>query len=208
MKRIFIITGLVLLLTMGFVYAKSAKKDMPFVKFDGTKFTLAYSAKSSETGGYLNEYYRANQTYASWTELIGVHHYPRSYYPIEHAIDFIEYLGSKDIIANIETDERNNSALVYFVITDRNNLPIIMEFNVFKYEKSPVCGTIGLQYAKRYKLNSSLEIEKTKKEIVKKGLYYIKKLSQTKIPDVVTLDIDKGKYIFKEGMDNDIEYLD
>ena len=208
MKKIFIITGLVLMLTAGFVCAKSIKTVMPVIKFDGTKFTLAYSAKSDETGGYLNEYYRANQTYASWTELIGVHHYPRAYYPIDHAVEFAEYLNSKDIIANFETDERNNSALLYFIITDNSKLPIIMEFNVFKYEKSPVCGTVGIQYAKRYKLNSSLEIEKTKNEIVKKGLYYIKKLSQTSIPDVVTLDIDKGKYVLKEGMNNDIENLD
>ena len=208
MKKFFIITGLVLLLTAGFVYAKSNKNAMPVIKFDKAKYTLAYSAKSDETGGYLNEYYKANQTYASWNELIGVHHYPRAYYPIEHAEEFAEYLNSNDVMANLETNEQENSALLYFVVTDRSKLPIIMEFNVFKYEKSPVCGTVGLQYAKRYRLNSTLEIEKIKKEIVKSGLYYIKMLSKTSIPDIVTLDIDKGKYVLREAQNNDMENLD
>ena len=207
MKRIFILTGL-LLSTMGFVLAKADMNIMPVLKFNGAKYTLLYSANSKETGGYLNEYYKANQTYASWTDLIGVHHYPTSFYPIEHAKDFAAYLNETNVPAHLEEDNENNSAMLYFLIIDRHRLPIIIEFNVFKYEKSPVCGTVGLQYAKRYRLNSPLEIEKARKEILKNGTKYIKQLNKLKIPEVINLEIDNGKYSIKEGCNNEMKNLE
>ena len=208
MKKLFILAGLILLFTAGFVYAKSDKFVMPSIKFNNAVYTLLYSAKSKETGGYINEYYKSNQTYASWTELIGVHHYPTAYYPIEHAKSFAEYLQNGGIVVGAETDEENNTALLYFVVADKSKLPIIIEFNVFKYIKSPVCGTVGLQYAKRYRLNSPLEIEKTQKVIAKNGLKYIKKVNRFEVPDVVTLDVDNGKYSLKEGFIKNLENLD
>ena len=193
MNRIFVLIGLVMLLSCGFADAKSDKGIASPIKFNGTKFNLLYSAKSAETGGYLNEYYKANQTYASWTELIGVHHYPTAFYPIEHARDFTSYLESTGVATNIEVDEKNNTALVYFVITNDRRLPVIMEFNIFKYQKSPVCGTIGLQYAKRYCLNNPLEVRKAKKELIKSGVKYIGKVSRLSIPSVITVDIENGE---------------
>jgi len=93
---------------------------------------------------------------------------------------------------------------MYFVVVDRHKLPIIVEFNIFKYVKSPVCGTVGLQYARRYRLNSPLEIDKAKKEILKIGLKYIKRLDKLKVPEVINLNIDNGKYSLKEGCNNEI----
>ena len=199
---------LMLFLSTGLVFAKSKKNNMPVIKFNGAKYTLMYSAKSDETGGYLNEYYKKNQTYASWSELIGVHHYPTSFYPIVHAKEFAEFLNSTGVVANVEADEKNNSALVYFVVMDKNKLPIIMEFNVFKYEKSPICGTVGIQYAKRYRLNNPFEIAKTQKDVVKQGLKYIKKVVKLPIPEVITFDVEKGKYVLKEGCNSNLENLD
>ena len=97
--------------------------------------------------------------------------------------------------------------MLYFLIIDKTRLPILVEFNVFKYGKSPVCGTVALQYAKRYRLNNPLEIEKTKRAIVKSGLKYIKKLNKMEIPDVITLDMENGKYSFKEGCNNNMENM-
>lgn len=208
MKRVFSVIIIMILMLQGFVYAKSKKTQMPSIKFSGSTYTLLYSAKSSETGGYLNEYYKPHQTYASWTDLIGVHHYPRSFYPIEHAKEFRDYLGKMGVSGSLEIDNDDDRALLYFVIIDNKKLPIIMEFNIFKYEKSPVCGTVGIQYAKRYRLNSPLEIEKTKKEFVKSGLKYIKAIYKTKIPEIVNVDADKGAYILKEASIDDMENLD
>ena len=208
MKRIFILTGLLLLLITDFVLAKADVSAMPVLKFNGAKYTLMYSANSKETGGYLNEYYKANQTYASWTDLIGVHHYPTAFYPIEHAKEFAAYLNETGIPAHLEEDNENNRALLYFLIIDKRKLPIIMEFNVFKYEKSPVCGTVGLQYAKRYRLNNPLEVDKARKEILKNGIKYIKQLNKLEVPEVINQEIDKGKYSIKEGCNNEMENLE
>lgn len=208
MKKIFILTGLVLLLTMQFVFAKAVKNTMPVIKFDGTKFTLMYSAESKETGGYLNEYYKAHQTYASWTELIGIHHYPTAFYPSEHAKEFAEFLNETGIPANLEVDKENDTALLYFLVIDKRKLPIIIEFNVFKYIKSSVCGTVGFQYARRYRLNSPLEIENAKKDILKTGVKYIKLVSKAKVPEIISLKVDNGKYVLKEACDNNMETLD
>jgi len=207
MRKLFLITFLSILFTAGLAFAKSDKNIMPVLKFAGTKYTLMYSAESKETGGYINEYYKAHQTYTSWTELIGVHHYPTAFYPLEHAQEFADYLNESGVPASLETDEKNNEAMMYFVVVDRHKLPIIVEFNIFKYVKSPVCGTVGLQYARRYRLNSPLEIDKAKKEILKIGLKYIKRLDKLKVPEVINLNIDNGKYSLKEGCNNEIENL-
>lgn len=206
--RTFILIIFTLMFAAGMVMAKSRVDFLPVIKFNGAKYTLMYSAKSEETGGYLNEYYKAHQTYASWTELIGVHHYPTAFYPIEHAKEFADYLNSTGVVANLEVYDDENQALLYFVVMDKSKLPIIIEFNIFKYVKSPVCGTLGFQFAKRYRINSPLEIEKTKKEIVKSGVKYIKRFNKLKIPELITLDIDNGKYLLKEGCRNDLENLD
>lgn len=206
--RTFILIIFSLLFTVGIVLAKSDRNIMPVIKFNGTKYTLMYSAKSNETGGYLNEYYKSHQTYASWTELIGVHHYPTAFYPIEHAKEFADYLTTSGVVANLEVNDEANEALLYFVVMDRNRLPIIMEFNIFKYVKSPICGTLGVQYAKRYRVNNPLEIEKTKKEIVKSGVKYIKNFSKLDTPELINLDIDNGQYSLKEGLMNDLKNLD
>lgn len=209
MYKIFVLTGLVLFLTIGIAFAKTNKSLMPFVKFNGTKYTLSYSAKSTETGGFLNEYYKANQTYASWTELVGVHHYPTAYYPIEHAKEFAKYLESTGVSTNIEVDEDKNEALLYFVVMDKHKLPIVMEFDVFKYAKSPICGTVGAQFAKRYLINNPLEVEKIKKEIPKRCPKYIKKMSKFEIPEVIDVAAENGKYtVLNEGCNNHIENLE
>ena len=207
MKKFLVLALFILSLTVGFVQAKE-KNTMPVIKFAGAKYYLLYSAKSSETGGFLNEYYKANQTYASWTELIGIHHYPTAFYPIEHAKEFNEYLNKNGVVSNIEIDDTNNTALIYFIIMNDAKLPIIMEFNIFKYQKSPVCGSIGIQYARRYRLNNTFEINKAKKDILKKGMKYIKRLDKLKPPSIIELEVENGKYLLKEGCNNDIKNLD
>lgn len=206
--RIVISVVFAFLLATGIVFAKADKNNMPSIKFNGAKYTLKYSAKSDETGGYLNEYYKAHQTYTSWTELLGLHHYPTAFYPIEHAQEFADYLTESGVVANVEVYDDDNEALLYFVVMDKHKLPIVMEFNIFKFTKSPVCGTLGFQYAKRYMINNPLEIEKFQKEIVKSGPKYIKRFSKLEVPSLVPLDIDNGKYLLKEGSVNNLTNLD
>ena len=204
MKKFLIILTLLITLPLC-AFAKSNKTTMPYVKFNGSKFSLYFSAKSPELKSYMNEYYKTAEGYASWTELIGVHHYPNFFSPIDYAKTFKDYLATSNCPCAVEMDEENNSAILDFLVIDNSKLPIVLEFNVFRCEKSPICGTVCLQYAKRYTIMNALETDKVKKNIVKDREKYIKKIKKVEVPDLVTVDIEKGKYINHEGIVNDLQ---
>ena len=206
MKRIIILIFLVIFsLTCGFAFAKSKKSEMPSIKFNGTPFHLYYSVKNKEYGGYINEYYKQNQTYTNWNELLAVHHYANAFYPIKHAESFSDFLSSSGAECYLTIDEEDNSAILDFVISDNRKLPIIVEYDVFKYEKSHACGTVALQYARRYMLSNSLQVNDIKKMIKKNRKKYIKSVKRTKIPDIVNVKADKGKYVNTEAVNEEEE---
>ena len=205
MKRVFILAIAVMLSFPIFAEAKSGKTNMPCVKFNGTKNNLLYSAKSPEVKSYINEYYKTSEGYTSWTELIGVHHYPNYFSPIYYAKTFREYLSTNNCPSALEVDEENNSAIIDFLLIDSSKLPIVLEFNVFRCEKSPICGTVCLQYAKRYTIMNALEVDKVKKTFMKNREKYISQIKKMEIPDLITTDVDKGKYINHEGIENSLE---
>lgn len=197
MKK-FIVVLFILLLSVNISYSKSAKNEMPAVKFSGTQYSLYYSAKSKELGGYMNEYYKKNQGYTTWNELIGVYHYPDAFYPIELAKDFKIFLDESGVSNNLTYDDKNNTATLDFVVMNDKRLPIIMEFNIFKYQKSPICGSTGMQYAKRYYVANALEVSKFKHEFAKNRKKYLKKMGKAKIPDLISKDVEKGVYVIDD----------
>lgn len=202
MKKILTLIVSALFLSCGYVCAKQDKKViMPAINFGGNKYSLYYSAKIAETGGYINEYYKPNQTYAGWNELIGVHHYPTAFYPIDHARAFKDFLNASGGQAFLEIYDEDNMAILYFTVVSDKRLPIVLEFNVFKYQKSPICGTVALQYAKRYLLNNGLEVDGLKRDFANNALKYIKRIEKLEIPDIVTVEIEKGKYVHSEDLE-------
>ena len=201
-----ILITLTLLITLPLcALAKSTNTSMPCIKFNGSKFSLYFSAKAPELKTYMNEYYKPTEGYTSWTELIAVHHYPNYFSPIDYAKTFRDYLAEGNCPSAIDVDEENNSAVLDFLLIDSAKLPIIIEFNIFRCEKSPVCGTVCLQYAKRYTIMNALEVDKVKKNFMKNRERYIKQIKKVAIPDLVTAEIDKGKYINHEGIVNDVQ---
>ena len=197
----FVLIITVIILGCGLCLAKSDKQVFPHVKFDGAKYTLFYSAKSKELGSYINEYYKKNQTYTTWNELIALHHYPNAYSPIDQAKEFKTYLQEENIPSELDIDEKHNCAALDFIVISQQKRPILLEFNIFRFVKSPKCGTIGFQYAKRYKLNNALEIKKFKKTVEKERKKYIKKFKKVTIPELIYEDIDMGKYLRNEGIE-------
>ena len=182
---------------------------MPFVKFNGNKYSLYFSAKSPEDGSFINEYYKSGETYENWTELIGVYHYPNEYSPIEFAKSMSEQLNSISSPNTLMINDTSNSALLDFILVDSSRMPMILEFNVFKYEKSPVCGTVTIQYAKRYLINNMLEIDEVKSFFDKNREKCLNKVEKLKIPELVTYNIERGKYVKNEGIiSEDITGLD
>ena len=184
---------LVMFLSCGVSFARNKKPNMPSVKFNGGEYYLYYSAKNDDSGGYINEYYKANQSYTSWKDLVALWHYPNSYSPIDQAKEYKELLSGDGIPCTIEINEDENTAMIDFTMAATKKLPIILEYNVFKFVKDEKCGSIGLQYAKRYRINNALEVSKIKKDIEKHRKKIIKKVNKAEFPELFRDDVDLGK---------------
>ena len=185
------ILTLFIILMLGIIptYAKDKKNHT--IKFDGEKYTLLYSTKNPEFGGYINEYYKRGETYNIWSEMIGVHHFPNAYSPIDQIVEFRKYLNSENCPSSMSFDEDKNIGIIDFVMISENHALVIMEFNVFKYTKSDKCGSVAIQYAKRYAVKNAFEAEAVKKEFAKTRKQAIKNVSKMEVPAVVAEEIDK-----------------
>ena len=174
MKKIFIIY-IVLQLSVQIVFAKNDKDYS--LHFDGNKYHLLYSVKNPDFGGYLNEYYKQGETYNIWSEMLAVHHFPNAYSPIDRIRDFKEYLSDMQIPSSLTFDDKKNTAMIDFIMITNNHMPVVLEFNIFKYEKSKKCGSIAVQYVKRYAATTTMQIEEIKKDFEKNRKHYIIKIT-------------------------------
>lgn len=189
MKRFFTLL-IFAVFSINIAVAQNANKDYT-INFNGNKYHLLYSVKNKDFGGYLNEYYKKGETYNIWTELVAVHHFPNAYSPIDRIKDFKDYLGSMHVPSSLTFDDKRNTAMIDFIIISDRKMPIVLEFNVFKYEKSKKCGSVAIQYAKRYAVTTTLQIETVKRDFEKNRKQIIKKIKNFNIPEVITEDIDK-----------------
>jgi len=177
-------------------YAKKLSDNkLPSVKYNGKQYSLLYSVKVKESNGYSNEYYKNKEGYNNWSELIGVHHFPTDFSPVDKAKEFQTYLLTMGVLSEVTTDEDDNTASIDFVVIDGSRRPIIMEFNIFKYQKDKICGTIALQYAKRYTINNSLDVENVKKKFEKERARSLKEFTKLEFLELITKEIENGKYL-------------
>ena len=185
MKKILVLL-LIFIISLQTVSAKNYT-----IKFNGEKYNLLYSAKNKDFGGYINEYFKPRETYNIWSEMIAVHHFPNAYSPIDRIKDFKDYLGSMNVPSSLTFDDKKNTAMIDFILISEKQMPIVMEFNIFKYEKSKKCGSIAVQYAKRYSAATALQIEQIKADFEKNRKHLIKQVKKLEIPAVIDEDIDK-----------------
>ncbi len=191
MKRLFIIFFL-LFLGCSFVPAQESRT----FEYEGNKYSLLYSEKSAEHNGYFNQYFKDGEESSSWTEVMSVQHFPNIYSPIDLAYTFREFLGEHNCPSSMFIDEEKNIAMLDFILIDtvgENKLPVVIEFNVFKYEKYSGCGTVALQYAKKYMVYDAKQVDKVKKKFEKFRPKAIKKILEFDIPEVVQEDIGEIK---------------
>ena len=174
------------------VFAKKTV-DEHYINFSGKKYRLLYSSKNPETGGYLNEYYTRGESYNLWSELVGIHHFPNAYSPIDQVKAFREYLGTLNCPSALTFDDKNNTAIIDFIMISPLKNSTVIEFNVFKYEKSKKCGSVALQYAKRYQTVTAFQLEDVKRDIEKSRQKILKAVKKYEIPYIVTEEIDKCK---------------
>ena len=162
------------------------------LKFSGNKYKLLFSTKNPDFGGYLNEYYKPGETYNLWSEMIGIHHFPNVYSPIEQVRSFKDFLAVSHIPCNISFDDKKNAAMIDFIMISGQKAPIVMEFNVFKYEKSET-GSVAMQYAKRYVVTTAMQADQVKRECEKDRNTILKKMKNFKIPKLVAEEVDLCK---------------
>ena len=167
--------------------------DEHCLKFNGTEYILKYSVKDKDNNGYLNEYFKEGESYTNWSEMVAVHHFPNIYSPIDQLKAFRDYLNIINCPNYLEYNEEKNTGLIDFIMMDGRRLPIILEFNIFKYQKSSECGTIAVQYVKRYLIANSLQVKDVKKELEKSRKKYLKKVDKFEIPLIVEENIDEIK---------------
>ena len=185
MKK-FLIIFIVLLVGVQPTFAKE-KKIKPY-KFDGKKFELLYSKKTDDT--YINEYYKELETYNNWTEMIALHQFTNAESPIMQVKELKKYLDTNNCKNNMEIDYLNNKALIEFVMESKKRIPVIIEYNVFKY-KMTENGVLAVQYAKRYVAKTAFEQENANKDIEKNQKKIIKKVTKAKYPELIAKEVDK-----------------
>jgi len=183
-----------------------AKKQKDYhINFRGDRYTLLYSIKSPDFGGYLNEYYKTGETYNTWSEMLAVHHFPNAYSPIDQIKQFREYLGSMNCPSALTFNDKKNEAMIDFILINNNQVPIILEFNVFKYQKSKKCGSVALQYAKRYAVTTAMQVDEAKRDFEKSRKKIIKSVKKYDIPTVVAQEIDKCKFATEEDINKEVK---
>ncbi len=181
------------LLLIFFVLPSVSAEEIYRLDFQGEQYNLIYSQKSSEHNGYFNGYFKQGEDINSWTDMIAVHHFPNVFSPIETAHNFKEYLAQLRCPCAISEDEENNRSMIDCLVIDSEELPIVLEFNVFKYEKHPECGTIAFQYVKKYSVDNVLQVEKVKKDFEKYRPRIIKQVLKYEMPELVKVDIGEIK---------------
>lgn len=197
MRRILL---LFILFSLSFFNNFANAYTLPQLEFGGKKFNLFYSAKNHEIGTYMNEYFKPSETYATWSELVVVHHFPNAYSPIEQAMLMRDVLGEANCPSAILLNEEENTAILDFILMSDKKLPIVLEFNVFKYEKHPICGTSAIQYSKRFLIKNALEVESVKKDLEKSRAKYLKRIKNLDIPELFNRDVDNGIILNSEAI--------
>ena len=185
MKK-FLIIFILVLVGIQPTFAKE-KKIKPF-KFDGKKFELLYSKKTDDS--YINEYYKELETYNNWTEMLAIHQFPKAESPVIQVKELKKYLDANGCPNNMKIDYMNNKAIIEFVIESKKRVPVIIEYNIFKY-KMTENGVLAEQYAKRYIARTAFEQEYADQDIEKNQKKIIKKIMKTKYPELITQEIDK-----------------
>ncbi len=184
--------------------ATAKEKDNYSIKFNGEVYKLLFSTKNKDFGGFLNEYYKPRETYNIWSEMVAIHHFPNAYSPIDQVKSFREYLGTMNCPSALTFDDKKNTAMIDFIMINDHQLPIVLEFNIFKYSKSKDCGSVALQYAKRYVVTTAFQMEGAKKDFENSRKKMLKKVQKFNIPDIVLKEIDKCKV---EDINNEKEII-
>ena len=181
---IFIIFALIIV----FFAQKSGAEE---IYFDNTKYILKYSVLSPDAKGYFNEYYQSNESRNKWTKMLGIYYYPEENSPMKFAKEFDKIIENSDnaVLIKLMENKKQEKALLSFLVNNNENNKNYFEYNIYKYEKHPVKGSVMLKYAAKYYCGTDDEIIKAGNNIREKNDEYIQLIIASATPEVVEQNI-------------------
>ncbi len=188
MKKI-VITLFICILAIGSVFAKTNSSKT--IKFDNQIFTLKFSDYSKATKSYINEYYKGNENGDKWTDLIGIYHIKNYSKPFNYAKDLAAGASKQSPLdAQVMYNEKENTAIVNFILVGDTGKYKYLEQNIFKIEKvKGQSGVIAIQFAHKYPLNNKEEADKFKEQLPDKQAKWLMEIDKLSIPNIVERNI-------------------
>lgn len=162
------------------------------IHFNNNVFTLKYSALSSVTNGYENEYFLKNENRSNWSKMVGIYYYPAVSDPIKFAMEESKRIESNEtnVLLKFVKNKKTDQAAISYLQNGKNNGKDYFEYNVFKYEKHPSKGMMELRYAIRYFFTSKDEITKIGQKVREENDDYMQTLITSPTPPIVEKDIN------------------
>lgn len=188
MKKILTVL-LITILTVGAALAVTTSSKT--IKFDNQIFTLKFSDYSNATKSYINEYYKGNENGDKWTDLIGIYHIKNYSKPFNYAKDLAAGASKQSPLdAQVMYNEKENTAIVNFILVGDTGKSKYLEQNIFKIEKiKNKSGVMAIQFAHKYPLNSKEDAEKFKEQLPGKQAKWLMEIDKLSIPDIVERNI-------------------
>lgn len=172
--------------------------DENSIKFLDKNYSLTYSIKV-KSGGYINEYTLNNQSVSNWSEMIVVHHFPKSKSPLNEAKEVSNFITAyyakqnQKAPVSIMYNDKKNSAMVDFIlpVQDKNTKKLKnLEFNIFKYEMAKDGnGVVAIQYSKKFFANELLQETQFQQNLEKVRKSAINAMTTMQIPEIVNREI-------------------
>ena len=161
------------------------------IKFDNVLYKLKFSAVSPSVKGYGNEYFKPNENFSNWSEMIGIYHYPNENNPLKYAENFDKHIEQNDncLLLKLVENKDANKAVLSFLTNNCENSRKYFEYDVYKFEKSLKKGMIVSKYASKHYFNDNNEITQIAQKIKKDNDKYLELFIISQTPTVLEQDI-------------------
>ena len=164
------------------------------IHFNNNVYILKYSVLSPETKGYENEYFLKGENRTNRTQLIGIYYYPEINKPIKFADEKCKEVENNEtdvLLKFIENKKADKAALSYLAHGTEQGKNYF-EYNIYKYEKHPDKGMMGLRYSVRNFFTTDEEITQIGTRVKEENDAYLQKIIESPIPPVVEKDINEA----------------
>ncbi len=165
----------------------------PQIKVNNEVFTLKFATNKTQSGEYLNEYYKPGEGPSNWTEMITVSEFPN--YP-NKPMDYVEAILTRDHSPNnydrpIVSNSKSEKTTFVFLLTGKTDEAKYVEFNIMQvmpYKNSK--GLKTLQYAKKYYYTDREDYTNKFKDMEDKKMYIFTQVKDLEMPEMIRQEIE------------------